>query len=157
MNLYFLRHGLADWPEWNRPDDERPLTPDGVKKMKAEAKAIERLDLGLDVILPSPLARARQTADAVAEQLGLTVSVAPLLASGFNQSKLAGLLREHAKAKALMFVGHEPDFSHTISALIGGGRVAMKKGGLARVDISSPDSLEGELVWLLAPKVLTTE
>jgi phosphohistidine phosphatase SixA len=53
-----------------------------------------------------------------------------------------------------MFVGHEPDFSTTIASLVG-GRVAMKKGGLARVDIisSQPQPLLGELVWLIAPKV----
>jgi phosphohistidine phosphatase len=51
-----------------------------------------------------------------------------------------------------MLVGHEPDFSLTISALIGGGKVILKKGGLARVDITTIDALQGELVWLLPPK-----
>jgi phosphohistidine phosphatase len=157
VNLYFLRHGLADWPEWTRPDDERPLTEDGLSKMKAEAKAIKQLKLSLDVILSSPLVRARQTADLVAERLGLPVAESKLLAPGFNKDRLAKLLASYKDAKAIMLVGHEPDFSATIASLIGGGRVAMKKGGLARVDIDSADSLEGELVWLLAPKVLTTE
>jgi len=157
VNLYFLRHGLADWPEWTRPDDERPLTEDGMSKMKAEAKAIKQLKLSLDVILSSPLVRARQTADLVAERLGMSVTESKLLAPGFNKDKLGKLLGEYGNAKAVMFIGHEPDFGMTISALIGGGRVAMKKGGLARVDVDSADSLQGELVWLLAPKVLTTE
>ena len=51
-----------------------------------------------------------------------------------------------------MFVGHEPDFSTTITSLVG-GRVVMKKGGLARVDIISDQPLLGELVWLIAPKI----
>jgi phosphohistidine phosphatase len=54
-----------------------------------------------------------------------------------------------------MLVGHEPDFSRTIADLIGGGRVVMKKGGLARVDLESVDPPSGALVWLLAPKVMT--
>jgi phosphohistidine phosphatase len=53
-----------------------------------------------------------------------------------------------------MLVGHEPDFSRTISALIGGGRVVMKKGGLARVDVESIDPPDGELVWLVTSKTL---
>jgi phosphohistidine phosphatase SixA len=49
-------------------------------------------------------------------------------------------------------VGHEPTFSLTIAELIGGGRVQMKKGALARVDVNR--NLQGELVWLLQPKIL---
>jgi phosphohistidine phosphatase len=153
MNLYFLRHGLADWPNWHKPDDERPLTPEGIEKMKAEAKAIQQLDLGLTAILASPLIRARQTAQIVADRLDLEVTVLLAVGPGFNKSRLEKILREYPEAQALMFVGHEPDFSQTISALIGGGRVAMKKGGLARVEVN-PRALAGELVWLLAPKVL---
>jgi phosphohistidine phosphatase len=53
-----------------------------------------------------------------------------------------------------MVVGHEPDFSDTISALIGGGRIVCKKGGLALVEIPDAQSRKGELVWLVPPKVL---
>ncbi len=151
--LYFLRHGLADWPDWDKPDEERPLTPDGIERMKLEAKTITRLKLAPDAILSSPLVRARQTADIVADRLGLPVKVAPALAPGFSLTKLEKLVRD-ADPGALMLVGHEPDFSTTISQLIGGGHVIMKKGGLARVDITSLDPLGGELVWLLAPAVL---
>jgi phosphohistidine phosphatase SixA len=53
-----------------------------------------------------------------------------------------------------MIVGHEPDFSRTISQLIGGGDVIMRKGGLARVDIKSGNQQRGELVWLLTPALM---
>jgi hypothetical protein len=52
-----------------------------------------------------------------------------------------------------MLVGHEPDFSAVISALTGGSRIELKKGGLARVDIMDPATLEGVLVWLLPPHI----
>ncbi len=155
MQLYFLRHGLADWPDWDQArDDDRPLTDKGIEKMKAEAKAIERLGLGLNAILSSPLVRARQTAEAVAERLNMDVIEEPALAPGFDVERLRDVLHRHPDAGALMLVGHEPDFSRTIAQLIGGGRVAMKKGGLARVDLDSLDPPGGELVWLLAPKTL---
>ena len=155
MQVYFLRHGLADWPNWDkRRDDERPLTGEGVEKVKAEAKAIQQLDLQLDAILTSPLLRARQTAEPVARRLGLDVIEEPALAPGFDIERLGGVLRRHAGASAILLVGHEPDFSRTIAQLIGGGRVAMKKGGLARVDLDALDPPAGELVWLLAPKTL---
>jgi phosphohistidine phosphatase len=155
LQLYFLRHGIADWPNWDRRrDDERPLTDEGVEKMRAEAKAIQRLDLQLDAILTSPLLRARQTAESVARRLGLEVIEEPALAPGFDVERLGGVLRRHAADGAIMLVGHEPDLSRTIGQLISGGRVAMKKGGLARVDLDALDPPGGELVWLLAPKTL---
>lgn len=53
-----------------------------------------------------------------------------------------------------MVVGHEPDFSAMIGGLTGGSRVEMKKGGLARVDLASPSSSDGTLVYLLPPRAL---
>ncbi len=152
--LYFLRHGLADWPDWAGTDEERPLTLDGVEKMKAEAKKFKSLNLAPNVILASPLIRARQTADIVAERFGLPMKVLPALAPGFDLKKLDKIVSDLDDARVLMLVGHEPDFSTTISQLIGGGHIAMKKGGLARVDITSLNPLSGQLVWLLAPAVL---
>ena len=155
MQLYFLRHGVADWPDWDPArDDERPLTDAGVVKMKAEAKTIKRLELDLKAVLTSPLARARQTAEVVAERLDVKAIEEPALAPGFNAKRLQEVLKRYPDAGALMLVGHEPDFSRTIAQLIGGGRVAMKKGGLARVDLESIDPPKGELVWLFAPKTL---
>jgi phosphohistidine phosphatase len=157
MRLYFLRHGLADWPEWDvARDHERPLTKDGLKKMKAEAKAIVALDLQLDAILSSPYTRAFQTADIVAKELGLEVQIEPLLAPGFELDRLAELVRAHAAAQSLLLTGHEPGFSTVIGQLIGNGRLLMKKGALARVDLLGPmtEGLQGELVWLLQPKTL---
>ena len=149
MQLYFLRHGVADWPDWDPAQDHaRPLTKEGVKKMKVEAKAI-------DAVLSSPLTRAWQTADIVAEKLGLEVSEEPRLAPGFNLDRLAEIVAHYASAKALLLVGHEPTFSLTIGQLIGGGRIVMKKGALARVDLIAREPLSGQLIWLVSPRVLT--
>ena len=156
MKLYFLRHGIADWPDWDPArDHERPLTQEGVKKMKAEARTIAQLDLKLGAILASPYTRAYQTADLVAAKLGLEVRTEPLLAPGFNSDRLEEILRSYSNAGALMLVGHEPSFSAVITQLIGGGRIVMKKGSLARVDVDTADSLRGELVWLLTARTLT--
>jgi phosphohistidine phosphatase len=154
MKLYFLRHGLADWPEWDPArDHERPLTKEGLKKMKEQARTLLALDLKLDAILSSPYTRAYQTADIVAGKLRLDVKTEPLLAPGFNYDKLAKLVESCEQAEALMLVGHEPSFSTVIGEIIGRGRVQLKKGALARVDVNS--ELRGELVWLLQPKILT--
>jgi len=155
MKIYFLRHGLAGKrSEWKHDDATRPLTDEGIDKMKRIAKTLAALDLGLSVIVTSPLVRAKQTAEIVAQKLNLKVVEDPRLAPGFNIEGLRAILRDHAGANALMVVGHEPDFSDTISALIGGGRIVCKKGGLALVELSNAPSLKGKLVWLVPPRVL---
>jgi phosphohistidine phosphatase len=90
----------------------------------------------------------------VADQLGLKVIDDDQLAPGFGVDRLRDVLRRYPNAESIMLVGHEPSFSATISQLIGGGQIVMKKGGLARVDVDSIDSLHGELIWLLTPKLL---
>jgi phosphohistidine phosphatase len=153
MRLYFLRHGIADWPDWDPArDHERPLTKEGLKKMKEQARLLADLGVKFDAILSSPYTRAYQTADIVAGKLGLEVKSEPLLAPGFTVEKLAEIVRAFADDQALLLVGHEPNFSLVIAELMGGGRVQMKKGALARVDVNR--ELHGELVWLLQPKIL---
>ncbi len=155
--VYFLRHGKAESrSEWRGGDGERPLTPEGEEAMRREAQALRALDLGLDVIVTSPLVRARRTAEIVADGLGLRgrLEEDERLAHGFDAHRLAQVLAAHESAGTLMVVGHEPDFSATVAELIGGGDIVMKKGGLARVDVTAPVAGGGELVWLLAPPLL---
>jgi len=157
LKLYFLRHGQAGTRhDWHGDDSERPLTVEGKKRMQREAAAIRTLDLPLDVIISSPLVRAAQTAGIVAKARGSAARLVTdgRLAPGFGPKHLAAIVAEHRGARGLMLVGHEPDFSETISQVTGGGRLAMKKGALAYVEVEDPASLKGTLVWLIPPKVL---
>ncbi len=157
MILYFLRHGLAlDREEWKDDDLLRPLTSRGMKNMLRQAETFRALDLGLDIIISSPLVRAYQTADIVAKRLGMQNELVQddRLGPGFGYPELVEMLKDHAEADQVMLVGHEPGFSQAIGALIGGGGVVCKKGGLARVDITASDPLQGVLVWLVPPKLL---
>ncbi len=154
MRLYFLRHGLADRRLWSGPDELRPLTPQGVERMRAEARALAAIRLRVDALLTSPLTRARQTAEIVAQALGAAVQEEPRLGLAFDLAALHAILGEHPQAGSLLLVGHEPGLSMTIGALIGGGRVVCKKGSLARVDLYSVEPPRGELLWLLPPKAL---
>jgi phosphohistidine phosphatase len=157
MKLYFLRHGLAgDRSTWSGTDRERPLTPEGIDLIQREAVSIDRLKLEIDLIITSPLTRAVQTAEIVARQLKLIDRLIQdeRVASGLNIDVLAQLLSVHPPAMNAMLVGHEPTFSQTISQLIGGGEIILKKGGLARIDVPDPKTLKGELIWLLPSKVL---
>lgn len=152
MKLYFLRHGQANWEHWDKPDDERPLTKKGRREVGTVAEALREIKVRPDVIVTSPLPRASETAQLVAEELEVDCVTAPSLAPGFDLPALKQVLTEHAE-RDVMLVGHEPDFSHLIS-LLTGGAVKLSKAGLARIDLENVTELRGELVWLLTPKVM---
>jgi phosphohistidine phosphatase len=156
VKLYFLRHGLAgESGEWKGSDFARPLTEEGIAKMKRTAETIARMELDLQLILTSPLVRAYQTAEIVAKQCKMLDKLVKddRLGSGFGIKYLSEILAEQSRTNSLMLVGHEPGMSETVSSLIGGGRIVFKKGSLAYVELSDAKSLKGELVWLIPPKV----
>ncbi len=152
LKLYFLRHGQANWENWTKADDERPLTKKGLKEITAIANALRKLEVHPNVILTSPLPRAWETANVVSQALNIEYETSPLLAPGFDLNALRQLLNEH-NDRDILFVGHEPDFSAIIAALTG-GNVRMAKAGIARVDLADGANLTGQLIWLIPPKVL---
>jgi len=149
MKLYFLRHGEADWPDWKRSDDERPLTKRGKKEMRDFARFVADLKVRPDLIVTSPLPRASQTAEIAADYLKAKLRKDELLAPGFGIDQLRTVLKRH-RAKTLMLVGHEPDFTNIISELTGAS-LKLSKAGVALVDVD-PESEAGKLLWLFPPK-----
>ena len=155
MRIYFFRHALAEDNAGGKLlDSDRQLTSRGVSRTEQAARFLEALGVRPGVLYTSPLVRARQTADILGRRLRLTVQETPELAPGFNADALERLVHGMGEGDEVMVVGHEPDFSSTIMALTGLGRVVVKKGGLARVDITAADPLRGSLVWLLTPKIM---
>lgn len=151
--LWVLRHAEAE-PHGTRADSERRLTPRGERQARAAGLALARLDPGFEAVLFSPKTRARQTAELAAEeweegQRALLQEHAPL-ASGFDASDALDALSGIGADARLLIVGHEPDLSRTIGELTG-GRVDLKKGGLAVVRL---EGVAGELAVLARPREL---
>jgi phosphohistidine phosphatase len=111
---------------------------------------LARLKVRPDVILTSPLPRASQTAEIAAEYLKSKCREDRRLAPGFGPAELGQLIRKYS-AESLMVVGHEPDFTKTISALTGAS-LKLSKAGIALVDVELP-SRKGRLLWLFPPKI----
>lgn len=154
MEIYFLRHGIAQDHAVGLPDAERELVEVGRHKIRQLAKRLPDFDVNPVVVYSSPLVRARQTAEIVTTYTGWHMEITDELDFGFNPAALQRLVDRHQPSENMMVVGHEPTFSETISYLIGGGNITMKKGGLARVDLFSQHPLHGTLAWLLAPKLV---
>ena len=161
MKLYLLRHGeAADRDDPQYPNDaDRPLTPTGIRRTRALARALRRLDIEPDAIFSSPLVRARETAEIVERGLRLQgrLELTEWLAPSGDVGKLMQRLDElQPKPECILLVGHEPDLSRLISLLCTGGpqlSLTLKKGGLCRLEIESLRAgRRAQLEWLLAPR-----
>jgi phosphohistidine phosphatase len=157
--LYLVRHGIAvphGSPEY--AEDERPLTPEGRKKMRRVARGLRRLGLEVDRIVTSPLPRARETAEIVAEALDATDLLED--ADALRASNSAATIRDWLDSRpesALMIVGHNPSFSDLVGLLMAGHDgpplVELRKGGVAAFSAQPGTPLM--LDWLARPRLLS--
>jgi phosphohistidine phosphatase len=157
--LYLVRHGLAEergelWPD----DSRRPLTEQGMSRMRKATRGLARLGLSLDVVLTSPLVRARQTAEIVAVGLDprpALVNVESLAPDGTYAAVVVDL-EKHARKTRIGLVGHEPAIGELAARLIGSRhQIEFKKGAVCRIDVDEiPPGGPGDLRWLLTPKIM---
>lgn len=148
MILYFLRHAEA------HPGDDGRLTDAGVAAVRAAVAAWRGLNLRPEVVISSPLPRAVQTAELVAQALPLAAApvIDARLAPGAAWAAMAQGLAAHGASRSALLVGHEPDLSTAVQLLTGAASVRMRKGGLACVEFYGvPEAGTGELAWLLDP------
>lgn len=160
MQLLFLRHGPAEPKDgWSGDDEDRPLSVHGKLLVADVARSLPRLGTRPDLILTSPLVRARQTAEIVGECLGVLdkVLLDKRLAPGFGLKHLEKVMRDFAETGVLMLVGHDPDLSELVRSVTGGGRLSVRKGGLAQVEVPNPKVMKGRLLALLVPAPVDSE
>jgi len=161
MQLYILRHAIAvprGTPGY--PNDDRPLTDDGIRKMIDNASGINVIAGRFDVIISSPLIRALHTANILSEYTKYEgqIRVTDYLLPGSPQRSLFKYLSEFNHLEKICIVGHEPHLGYIASKLIGVDEsvVEFKKGGICRIDIEKlPPSKPGKLIWLFQPKHLS--
>ena len=159
IQLYFIRHGIAAERGSAFPDDtKRPLVQKGVSRLRREAKGLGELGVAFDVVLTSPLTRARQTAELLAEALPGRPSVQTMesLSPGSSYTSFVQELAKHARRSRIACVGHEPDLGQLAARIIGARRpLEFKKGGVCRIDLDSlPLTGPGHLRWFVTPRML---
>lgn len=155
VRLHLLRHADAGDPaRWAGPDEARPLSDKGRRQAERLARLLAAAGFETDALISSPKVRAIQTAEPVGHALGVEVRVDDRLAGGLDGPTVAAVLADAGDPRRPVLVGHDPDFSWLLSALVG-AEISMKKGALARVD--APAALadgSGTLRWLITPDLL---
>ena len=157
--LYLIRHGVAEergelWPD----DAKRPLTDEGMERLRKEARGLAKIGVSVDVILTSPLVRARQTAEIIGaglEPRPHLVNIDSLSPDG-SYAALMSDLGKHNKRERIALVGHEPSLGELAARLIGSRHpIPFKKGAICCIEVDSlPPAGPGGLRWFLSPKIL---
>ena len=162
MQVYLLRHGIAEDQRPGASDADRALTDEGRRKLKSVLQAASKAGVKPALILTSPLRRAVETAEVAQEvleyknQLIRTQALTPASAV----EDVWREIRAHRDEDSLMLVGHNPLFDELAAYLLGSGavHVSFKKGAILRVDFESfPAQPKGILRWYLTPKLASKQ
>jgi phosphohistidine phosphatase len=163
MELYLIRHGIAEDKELNIKDEERSLTKEGRQKTEKVAQKLVKLGLSFDLILTSPLVRARQTAEIlIEEKLSSLLEESSYLApDGEISSWLKDWLepKNYSQNTQLAVVGHEPGLTNWAEILLWGEvkeSLVLKKAGMIGIKLPETGSALGrsQMFWLTPPKYL---
>jgi phosphohistidine phosphatase len=158
MQIYLLRHGIAEEGGDGTPDSERALTQEGKKKLREVLKVAAGSDVSPSLILSSPLRRALETARVAADELGYKSDIlrTQALLPSAAPNDVWQEIRAHRDESALLLVGHEPLFGQLAAYLLGTPetQIDFKKGALLAVDLRQAGSRpRGVLKWMLTPKL----
>jgi len=159
VKLYLMRHGPAEDRADSGLDSDRPLTPAGRERVRLVAKALLDADEGPAQVVSSPLVRAVQTAEIVAIKTKLgarggAVEVRRELSPGGEAAPFVRRLPSEGR-KRILLVGHEPDLSELLSALLGSSDKAFDKAMVVSLQLS--ETGRPRLRFVLDPKTLQFE
>ncbi len=155
MILYLMRHANAGiFRENPALDAKRGLIKEGKEQCILMARVLGAVKAPVDVIVSSPLKRARQTAQLVGTELGYDaqVEVSPALGLDASYADFQQMLAKYTDRDGVLVVGHNPNLFQFIGRLItgnGGAAIRMRKGSIACV---RADSHPPRLQWVLDPR-----
>jgi phosphohistidine phosphatase len=159
MELYLLRHGIAeDAPPTGR-DADRALVPEGKRKLREILKAAAKAGVKPDLILSSPYKRAQETALIAAKELGYEheILASNSLVPNAHPQELWEEVRVHRSSPRLLIASHEPLLSAAAAFLLNapGLMIDFKKGALMRIDLEGFTAQpRGILKWYLISRLV---
>ncbi len=160
MQIYILRHGIAEVARPGMSDADRALVADGKKKLRQVVRAARNAGVEPSVILTSPYKRALETAEIAAHEFGYKGELVQTdaLRPGCAPEEVWEEIRVFKGEDRILLSGHEPLLSHLIGFLLSAPSllVDLKKGSLVRIDMDQVQfQPRGILRWYLTPKLVT--
>jgi phosphohistidine phosphatase len=156
MEIYLLRHGIAENARQGQPDAERALTGEGRDKLRRVLARAHAASVKPSAILASPYRRAVETAAVAKEALGYggEIERTETLVPNASPYDVWEEIRSHKSKDSVLLASHEPLMSSLAAFLLGSPalQVDMKKGALARVDCDRFGAQpKGVLKWMITP------
>lgn len=157
MEIYLIRHGAA---YEKREDSERHLNNDGVNQCHLTGIALKKLDIQFDLIVSSPKARARQTAEIIAEEVDYScdgIKITEALVPTALPKETISYLNDFADAKRVMLAGHLPLLGYLASELlINTSEISFyfEPAAVCHIDTEQPHTFAGHFRWFLTPEHL---
>lgn len=148
VQVYLIRHGHAVDGGGAISDEQRYLTKKGRKTMREVGRVLKEAGVVLDAVLTSPLVRAVQTAELVAERLDFLglIEALPALVPGVPVRVAAAELASRGASVAV--VGHEPGISMLCAYLAGRPSFPpLNKGQVVLIE-------DGRAAWFVHPETL---
>jgi len=161
MIIHLIRHGEAIERSQEIIEEHRFLTCRGRKRFRKVASSLKKTGVKPDLILTSPLVRAVQTAEILAQALKQRgdLLVSTLLAPGFQPGELDELLSRYPKAREIALVGHEPDLGALAGNLMAApAGCALQKSAAISFKLATGHQGEAEFLQLIGPdgKIITS-
>ncbi|MCU1237082.1 MAG: putative phosphohistidine phosphatase, SixA [Candidatus Solibacter sp.] len=158
MQIYLLRHGIAEDARAGQPDSERALTSEGRDKLRRVLKRARSAELDPTTILSSPYRRAVETAAVAAEVLGYKGDIVRVqaLTPEASPHDTWQEIRDRQDERSILLASHEPLMSSLTAFLLDSPSlmVDMKKAALVRIDVERVGPKpRGILKWMLTPGV----
>jgi phosphohistidine phosphatase len=160
IELYLVRHAIAAERGPNYPDDrERPLTSEGIARFKQAVEGLKDLDVQVDLVLTSPLVRAKHTAELLVAGLSSkprTEEFPGLAPGGRLPTVIEAIAKFSKRYRRIALVGHEPGMGEIAAKLLQArGVVEFKKGAVCCIELDGAmPTGPGVLRWLLPPRAL---
>ena len=152
MKLHIIRHAEALDHVSTIPDDYRYLTCRGRTRFRRVADTLKKCGIDPEIIVSSPLVRAVQTAEILAETIRFSgeLLMLPFLADNFRLSHLKEYLESIAPVRELVIVGHEPDLGLIVGELLDYSPCTLKKGGVVtcKIKLQQPE-ITTNFLWMV--------
>jgi phosphohistidine phosphatase len=162
MKLLVVRHATAadkeEFARTGKSDDQRPLTPAGKREMREVARGLREVVPAIDVLATSPLVRAVQTAEILADSYKKKLVSVDSLRPEARYEDFAIWMRGQGGKNTIAIVGHEPHLSGLASWFLASSKrslLELKKGAACLLEFEdSPGAAAATLLWSMAPKHL---
>lgn len=155
MNLYLVRHSIAENISIDKKDFDRQLTEEGKFVINKTSEAWKNYIGNIDVVLTSPLIRAIQTAEIISSNLQDKQNLIKdnNIGTGSRTADLIDLLNS-LEYKNVIVVGHQPDLSQHINNFCGSGsfNLAFPPASLAKIEFDNSIKYgRGRLIYFIPP------